>query len=124
MNSRREIISMLKAVNIWLRQSHFCHSIPDRCFTYNNRCLPICARCTGILIGGVVSLLIFNIFNIHLGYQISFILAIPLIIDGGLQYLNYTPSKNNRRFVTGFLFGVGSIIFSWNIAHFILYQFI
>jgi uncharacterized membrane protein len=73
----------------------------------------------GIVIGGVISLLIFNIFNIHLSYQISFILAIPMIIDGGLQYLNYTPSKNNRRFVTGFLFGVGSIIFSLNIANFI-----
>lgn len=124
MNLRHEIISMLKAVNIWLRQSHLCHSIPDRCFTYNNRCLPICARCTGILIGGVVSLLIFNIFNIYLSYQISIILVIPMIIDGGLQYLNYTPSKNNRRFVTGFLFGVGSIIFSRNIAHFILCRFI
>lgn len=124
MNLRHKMNSMLKAINIWLRQSHFCHSIPERCFVYNNRCLPICARCMGILIGGVVSSLIFNIFNIHLGYQISFILAIPMIIDGGLQYLNYTPSKNNRRFVTGFLFGVGSIIFSRNIAHFILGQFI
>ena len=124
MNLRREIISMLKAVNIWLRQSHFCHSIPDRCFTYNNRYLPICTRCTGILIGGVVSLLIFNIFNIYLGYQISFILVIPMIIDGGLQYLNYMPSTNNRRFVTGFLFGIGTIIFSRNIAHFMLYKFI
>ena len=124
MNLRRKMISMIKAMNIWLRQSHFCHSIPERCFVYNNRCLPICARCMGILIGGVIFSLIFNIFNIHLGYQLSFILAIPMIIDGGLQYLNYTPSKNNRRFVTGFLFGVGSIIFSRNITPFILYRLI
>ncbi len=54
----------------------------------------------------------------------SFILATPMIIDGGLQYLNYTSSKNNRRFVTGFLFGIGALIFSRNIAHFILYKFI
>lgn len=118
------MINMLKSMNIWLRQSHFCHSIPERCFIYNNRYLPICARCTGILIGGIVSLLIFNIFNIYLSYQMSFILATPMIIDGGLQYLNYTSSKNNRRFVTGFLFGIGALIFSRNIAHFILYKFI
>jgi uncharacterized membrane protein len=54
----------------------------------------------------------------------SFILATPMIIDGGLQYLNYISSKNYRRFVTGFLFGIGALIFSQNIAHFILYKFI
>ncbi|RLG27659.1 DUF2085 domain-containing protein [Methanosarcinales archaeon] len=124
MNLRHEIISMLKAVNIWIRQSNLCHSIPDRCFTYNNRCLPICARCMGILIGGVASLLIFNIFNIYLSYHISIILVIPMILDGGLQYVDYTPSTNNRRFVTGFLFGVGTIVVIRNIVHFILYQFI
>ena len=124
MNLRIKIINMLKSMNIWLRQSPFCHSMPERCFVYNNRCLPICSRCTGILIGGIISLLIFNIFNIYLSYQIAFILVIPMIIDGGMQYLNFTSSKNYRRFVTGFLFGIGALIFSQNIAHFILYKFI
>ena len=78
----------------------------------------------GILIGGVASLLIFNIFNIYLSYHISIILVIPMILDGGLQYVDYTPSTNNRRFVTGFLFGVGTIVVIRNIVHFILYQFI
>jgi len=118
------MINVLKSMNIWLRQSPFCHSIPERCFIYNNRYFPICARCTGILVGGIVSLLIFNIFNIYMSYQMSFILAIPMVIDGGLQYLNYASSTNNRRFVSGCLFGVGAIIFSRNVAHFILYKFI
>lgn len=116
------MINVLKSMNIWLRQSPFCHSIPERCFVYNNRCLPICARCTGILVGGIVSLLIFNIFIIHISYEISFILALPMVIDGGLQYFNRINSNNNRRFVTGLLFGIGTVIFSQNITHFILWH--
>lgn len=119
MNLAESVNSLLKFLNIALRQSPFCHSIPERCFVYHNRHLPICARCTGIVVGGMISLLIFNIFNIYLDYRIIIILAIPMIIDGGLQYLNYIPSNNNRRFITGIMFGIGTAIFSRNIADFI-----
>lgn len=107
-------------MNISLRQSSLCHSIPERCFVYNNRHLPICARCTGIITGGMISLLIFNVFNIYPDYRMSFILAIPMIFDGGLQYLNYIHSNNNRRFITGIMFGIGTTIFNRNIVDFIL----
>lgn len=126
MNLRNQMMSYinknLKSLNIWLRQSPFCHSIPERCFVYKNRHLPICARCTGILFGGISSLIIFNIFNLTFSFLTSFILMLPMIMDGGLQYLNYIISNNNRRFVTGFIFGTGTVIFSQNITDFILWH--
>ena len=116
------MINLLKSMNIWLRQSPFCHSIPERCFVYQNRHLPICARCTGILFGGISSLIIFNIFNLNLSFSTSLILMLPMIMDGGLQYLNYLISNNNRRFLTGLFFGLGTVIFSQNITFLILNQ--
>lgn len=118
-----QINKCLKYINMWLRQSNLCHSEPERCFVYKNRCLPLCARCTGIVFGGLVYFFSFKLFffimpinEIYFSYQICLILALPLIIDGGLQYLNYNQSSNNRRFATGFLFGIGSVIFCLNVT--------
>lgn len=126
MNLRNQMMSHIiknfKSLNIWLRQSPFCHSIPERCFVYKNRHLPICARCTGILFGGITSLIVFNIFNLGFSFPTSLILMLPMILDGGLQYLNYIFSNNNRRFVTGFIFGMGTVIFTHNITDYILWQ--
>jgi uncharacterized membrane protein len=116
MNLRSKTINLLKSMNIWLRQAPLCHSIPERCFVYKNRHLPICARCTGILFGGILSLFFLNIFNLNFSFQTSFILAVPMIIDGGLQYLNYIISNNNRRFLTGLFCGIATVIFSQNMT--------
>jgi uncharacterized membrane protein len=123
MNLKYKIINVSKSMNIWIRQSPFCHSIPERCFVYKNHHLPICSRCTGILFGGVLSLICFSIFNLNFSFQTSLILIIPMIIDGGLQYLNYFISNNNRRFFTGLLFGIGTVIFCQNMIR-ILFDFI
>lgn len=106
---------ILKVINIWIRKSPFCHSIPERCFVFNNRCLPICARCTGILVGGFLFSIVLMFSDTFLNWQISFILALPMIVDGGLQYLTHYQSNNIRRFVTGFLCGIGAVIFSQNL---------
>lgn len=45
-----------------------------------------------------------------------------MVIDGGLQYLGYKQSTNNRRFATGFLFGIGSVIFCLNITEWFFLQ--
>jgi len=116
MNLRNKMINVSKTLNIWVRQSPFCHSIPERCFVYNNRHFPICSRCTGILFGGMLSLIFFNIVHLSISFQTGLILVIPMIIDGLLQYLNYFPSNNYRRFLTGLFFGIGTVIFSQNIT--------
>lgn len=118
-----QINKCLKYINMWIRQSNLCHSKPERCFVYKNRHLPLCARCTGIILGGLIYLVssklfffILQINIIYFDYKICFFLALPMIMDGGLQYLRYKQSTNNRRFVTGFLFGIGSVMFCLNIT--------
>ena len=42
---------------------------------------------------------------------ISMVLMIPVAIDGGTQYFGPRESTNNLRFITGFIGGIGLIIF-------------
>lgn len=84
-----------------------CHRLPNRSFFYKGRQFPICARCSGILIGYFLGLIYFLLFgSIPLIYAV--IILIPLIIDGGIQYINKLESTNLRRFITGLLAGVGT----------------
>jgi uncharacterized membrane protein len=96
---------------------------------YKNRRLPVCARCTGVIFGGLVyftsSKIIFFILPInaaYLNYQLCFILTLPMVIDGGLQYLELMHSNNNRRFATGFFFGIGSAMFCLNVTDWLFLQ--
>ena len=89
---------------------YFCHQIPERSFHYKNKQFPVCSRCTGVIIGATIYLIMFLIFNIPYTFQyllISFIIMVPLIIDGGTQYLQLRVSNNLLRFFTGLFFGIG-----------------
>lgn len=86
----------------------FCHRLPDRSLTINGYTLPICARCTGIVMGSILSIIMIY-FNITFSIMTCLILLIPLIVDGGTQYLNYRLSNNSLRLATGILFGIGYI---------------
>ena len=91
-----------------------CHRIPERSFFYKNHQLPVCARCTGFYTGLIV-FLIYNWF-IPINYTInlfilSIILLIPAAVDGFTQLFGFRKSNNNLRFVTGFIGGIGLIIF-------------
>ena len=91
-----------------------CHRIPERSFHYKNHQFPVCARCTGFYTGLIV-FLIYNYFypvNYTLGLFItSIILLIPAGVDGFTQLMKLRESNNNLRFVTGFIGGIGLIIF-------------
>ena len=77
-----------------------CHQISSRSFFYKNYQFPLCARCTGIIIGEliiapIVLLLGFN--NIYL----NIVLFLLMAIDGTLQYFKILESNNIRRLITG-----------------------
>lgn len=78
-----------------------CHQQSCRSFFYKNYQFPVCARCTGILIGeffvAPIVLLLFGYNNVYL----NIILLLVMIVDGVLQYFNLLKSSNIRRFVTG-----------------------
>ncbi|MDR2545468.1 MAG: DUF2085 domain-containing protein [Methanobrevibacter sp.] len=82
-----------------------CHRKPDRSFYLNSHKFPICARCTGLVTGFLISLIL-ELNLIILPLIVGFC-CIPLIIDGGLQLLTDYESNNFKRFMTGLLFMLG-----------------
>ena len=81
-----------------------CNCRPDRGIWIKNVCFPLCLRCSVI----ISSYLIFSQINLFdFPCSLSLILCIPCAIDGFAQYFMGFESNQYRRFVTGFLFGIG-----------------
>ena len=100
-----------------------CHRMPERSFFIKGHQFPVCARCTGFYTG-LVAYLIVNLFYSH-PYDfnmlfVSMALMVPVAIDGLSQYFGPRESTNGLRFVTGFIGGVGLIIFLKIILRWIL----
>lgn len=103
---------------------YICHRRPERSFFIKGHQFPVCARCTGFY-AGLIAYLIINHFIRH-AYDInilmiSIILMIPVAIDGFTQYFGPRESTNGLRFITGFIGGIGLIIFLKTILRWILY---
>ena len=100
----------------WLPRIFGCHTKPDRSFFYHGRQFPICARCTGELCGILLTFISFWLW--HPDIMISFILMIPMLIDGFVQRLTSYESNNIKRFITGLLFGIGlTVIFLISVVY-------
>lgn len=93
----------IKLMNIGSRSG--CHQMPERSFFYKGYQFPVCARCTGLIIGYLLGVLIY--FLKVLNWKIAIILCIPLVLDGGSQYLNWRISNQVLRLITGILCGIG-----------------
>lgn len=108
--------------NKWLPIFFGCHQLKERSFYFNGHPFPICARCTGQLIGILIYPLIR--FFLDLNLLTSFIMILPLIIDGTLQLKTSYTSNNYKRLITGMCFSVGmlsmfimSCIFAFNYGY-------
>jgi uncharacterized membrane protein len=91
-----------------------CHRLPERSFFYRGKQFPICARCTGILLGYLIGILYAVIYG-RIAFYISILLLIPLTIDGSVQLAGKWKSTNRRRLLTGILAGVGTIFLLFGI---------
>lgn len=89
----------------WLPIIFGCHRRPKRSFFYKGKQFPICARCTGELIG-IIFAIIGGYFFINFQIWIWILFLIPLIVDGLVQAKTNYESTNTRREITGFLFGM------------------
>lgn len=94
-----------------------CHQRPDRSFFIKGKQFPLCARCTGILIGYFIGAIIACITGCS-NYLWIPLLIIPMIIDGGIQFIFKIESNNLRRLITGILGGTGIIYLFINIHMF------
>jgi uncharacterized membrane protein len=79
-----------------------CHRKPERCIRIGTWRLPICARCTGIVLG-----LTPGLFLPVLSHAAAALCLIPALIDGTGQLAGRWRSTNAMRLCTGLLAGLG-----------------
>ena len=85
-----------------------CHQREDRSFKIKGWQFPICSRCTGILVGQLLGILIY-IFQFRIPIYISCIFLFIMFLDWYIQYKKIKESTNMRRFITGTLAGVAQV---------------
>jgi uncharacterized membrane protein len=87
-----------------------CHRKCSRSFHLNGKKFPVCARCTGLLIG-YLSIPFWYVIDVDLNFLVLFLLVflsgIPLLIDGFTQLKNLRESNNYLRLFTGLLCSIG-----------------
>lgn len=90
-----------------------CHRIPDRCFKFKGKPMPMCARCLGASIGHISAFILF-LFSLLPSFYVSLLFMSIILFDWSLQFFYILPSTNYRRLLTGILggIGVGSCIWS------------
>ncbi|MGA8807381.1 MAG: DUF2085 domain-containing protein [Thermoanaerobaculia bacterium] len=87
----------------------FCHGIPERCLYLWNVPMPICARCTAIYVGLIVSIALFLILPRVTERVARIVLcaaAVPMAIDGFTQLAKLRVSTNTLRIETGLVLGI------------------
>lgn len=99
---------MAKRIGRFLQIFFGCHARPDRSFYFRGRQFPICARCTGELVGMIIGILIAVCCGC-LDFWIVCLMMLPLVVDGFTQRLTAYESNNMRRLWTGILFGIAFI---------------
>lgn len=101
-----------------------CHQMPSRSFFVGSYQFPLCARCTGILIGFILSTAIIvcdiTIMGETLTVSHSLLFMIPMVVDGTVQLCTTYESTNLRRVVTGAVFSMGLFFFLYNLQAWIL----
>lgn len=87
-----------------------CHRRTDRTIHIRGKAMPLCARCSAILLG-------YAFAPITVGFEITspiwFCVAIclPMLIDGFTQLWKWRESNNMIRVITGLMFGLGQSLF-------------
>lgn len=117
-NSWEKLLIKLFIDNIFLYRFVKCHRLSSRSFFVRNRQFHVCARCTGLLIGFVISPL-FLLFGDVMA-KLFIIFSTALILDGTTQLFKLRQSNNALRFITGLGTGSTSLIFLYVIIRHVL----
>ncbi|MDR1464972.1 MAG: DUF2085 domain-containing protein [Oscillospiraceae bacterium] len=97
----------LKKGEFW-RALFYCHRMPERSFFFRGHQFPLCARCTGIVVGYAAGIPLLALLP-RIPFWITLLMAVPMIIDGIAQNKYGKLSNNPRRFITGVLWGVSAV---------------
>ena len=96
-----------------------CNRRPERAPKIFGIVFPLCWRCTGLVIGALISIILLSVQLTlqNTSITLSLALMLPMIIDGGIQKYFEIESNNLRRFITGVLFSLGSFAISYNLVY-------
>jgi uncharacterized membrane protein len=96
-----------------------CHQRQDRSFFIRGRQVPLCARCTGLLVGSLALPLYLSTFR----WPVALTFIAAFVLDSVSQFLGLRSSNNPLRFVTGAGFSVavlglllGGVKWLWSIT--------
>lgn len=99
-----------------------CHQREDRSFKIKGWQFPICSRCTGILTGQIIGIILY-LCNIRIPIYIDFIFLAIMFFDWFIQFKKIKESTNFRRFITGNLAGIAQMSILIKIIIFIIIRF-
>ena len=85
--------------SVWLHRLWHCHRISSRSFFIRGRQFHVCARCTGLIIGLILSPAFFWFRANVAALFVAFLLANA--IDGSTQLISLRASKNWLRMILG-----------------------
>lgn len=105
-----------RKLNFILQIFFFCHQRPDRSFHYKGKKFPLCARCTGMAIGYLLSIILVIFLGIF-DFWIIALLILPMAIDGTGQLFGKWTSTNFRRLITGLPGGIGVIYIFYSFGY-------
>jgi uncharacterized membrane protein len=94
-----------------------CHQIPERSFFFKGYQFPVCARCTGVILGYVLSIVAI-VLGIRPSYYIVLVMILVMGLDWGIQRIGVLKSTNIRRLITGLSGGIGVTYFYFYILCF------
>lgn len=85
-----------------------CHQREDRSFHIQGWQFPICSRCTGILTGQIIGIMVY-VFGFQIPFWLDICFLGMMFLDWYLQYKQIKESTNVRRFLTGNLAGIAQM---------------
>lgn len=85
-----------------------CHQKEDRSFFIKGWQFPICSRCTGILTGQILGIILY-LFFVRIPLWVDLLFLFIMFLDWFIQYKEIKESTNLRRFITGNLAGIAQI---------------
>ena len=99
-----------------------CHQLLERSFFIHSKQFPVCARCTGVVLGNIIAVIIFFLF---LPNWLWFVMGCTIMfMDWLIQYLGILESTNIRRFITGIIGGYSLTSLYGLIINFIFQYFL
>ena len=115
-STKHSFIHLHKSYQFWRRcmtlgEQTGCHQLPERSFFIKNYQMPVCARCTGVILGYLLAIPSYILFGFNL--SISYLGCFCMLLDWSLQAMKIKPSTNKRRLITGVLGGFGIISFQF-----------